>query len=243
MGRAKRARKKLKVDTTTQVLVRSARRCPLCFALDGDSRQKQGQIAHLDKNSDNNDLTNLQFLCLPHHDQYDSTTSQSKGFTKAEVRSYASLLDEYVEKMRDNAWPDALPAQHDPVEPNETIERCSVAAYHMRLPAYRAVSQFINQIVASAEVSLDDLLEFAKATSEVLFLYDQSTDAFVQEVYSNAVRLRSVGQRLEHLRKTRQPLPDNLVETESNLLYWFSGSVETWRLYVRPYLHIRDDAN
>ena len=222
--------------------MRSARRCPLCLGLDGDSRRKQGQIAHLDRDPSNDEPGNLQFLCMPHHDEYDTTTSQSKGMTEGEVRFYTSLLDAYVETLRMEAWPDAAVARDKPARRQGSIGRCSVAVYHMRLPLYKVVARFMNQITAKANVSLAELLEFAKATPEVLFLFDESTDAFVQEIYSKAVHLRSVGLRLEHLRSTHQPFPDGLTDTDDELLTWFSGSVETWRVHVRPYLHLRDDA-
>jgi hypothetical protein len=53
---------------------------------------KQGQIAHLDKDPSNNALDNLAFLCLAHHDQYDSSTRQSKGLTIEEVKHYRTEL-------------------------------------------------------------------------------------------------------------------------------------------------------
>lgn len=85
------------LDETTQagVLKRSRRRCCICYGLHRDLDIKQGQIAHLDKNCSNNASENLVFLCLDHHDQYDTRTSQSKGFRQKEVKSYRSELDEY----------------------------------------------------------------------------------------------------------------------------------------------------
>jgi len=61
-------------------------------ALFGDATVKQGQIAHLDQDASNNNVSNLAFLCLEHHDQYDSQTSQSKGFTESEVKSHCDKL-------------------------------------------------------------------------------------------------------------------------------------------------------
>jgi hypothetical protein len=53
---------------------------------------KRGQIAHLDRNAANADASNLAFLCLDHHDQYDSKTRQSKNFMVDEVRAYRDEL-------------------------------------------------------------------------------------------------------------------------------------------------------
>lgn len=85
-------RTKLPKNTETKVLLQSGRRCCLCYALRNDNAEKRGQIAHLDQNPNNNDISNLVFLCLEHHDEYDSKTSQSKGLTELEIRTYRNQL-------------------------------------------------------------------------------------------------------------------------------------------------------
>ena len=90
------------------VLSRSKRRCALCFALAGDLTEKQGQIAHLDHNPADWAEDNLAFLCLNHHSVYDSTTSQHKNYTLAEVKKARNDL--YAAVQRD---------QHTPAPPNE----------------------------------------------------------------------------------------------------------------------------
>ncbi len=85
-------RKKVPQSVEANVLVSSRRRCCLCFGLRRDLGEKGGQIAHLDHNNENNSEENLAFLCLEHHDQYDSRTSQSKNYTISEVKRYRSEL-------------------------------------------------------------------------------------------------------------------------------------------------------
>ena len=84
----------------TEVLRRSGRRCCVCFGLYRDLEVKPGQIAHLDRNSANSTVDNLAFLCLEHHDQYDTRTSQSKGLTLQEVNSYRTELYKTIEAFR-----------------------------------------------------------------------------------------------------------------------------------------------
>jgi hypothetical protein len=79
-------RKKLTPATEAEVLVRSRLRCCICFGLSRDIGIRHGQIAHLDRDNSNNASDNLAFLCLKHHDLYDSTTSQSKNFTVSASR-------------------------------------------------------------------------------------------------------------------------------------------------------------
>jgi hypothetical protein len=97
-------RNKLTKEKETNVLVMSRRRCCICYGLNRDIQIKQGQIAHLDGNSSNDVLDNLVFLCLAHHDSFDTKTSQSKGITPHEVRTYRKELYEII----DTAWKQPL---------------------------------------------------------------------------------------------------------------------------------------
>ena len=76
----------------TQVLTKSLRRCCLCYGLNGEISQKEGQIAHLDQDRSNHRPDNLAWLCFAHHDSYDSQRSQGKGFTEREVKTYREQL-------------------------------------------------------------------------------------------------------------------------------------------------------
>jgi len=96
-------RKKTSGDVETEVLYKSARRCCICFGLNSDFSEKSGQIAHLDRNNSNSKLDNLAFLCLEHHDKYDTRTSQSKGWTIGEAKKYRSSLHLAVERWRKNS--------------------------------------------------------------------------------------------------------------------------------------------
>lgn len=82
----------ISTEVETKILTSSIRRCCICFGLNQDFGEKKGQIAHLDKNPNNSTFDNLAFLCLNHHDEYDSVKSQSKGFRIDEVKQYRSQL-------------------------------------------------------------------------------------------------------------------------------------------------------
>lgn len=86
------SRTRISADVQAAVLLRARRRCCICFGLKRDTSIKQGQIAHLDGDSSNSAEDNLAFLCFDHHDQYDSTTSQSKNFTRVEVKTFRTEL-------------------------------------------------------------------------------------------------------------------------------------------------------
>jgi hypothetical protein len=87
-----KVRRRISGPVIADILTASRRRCCLCFVLRHDASEKRGQIAHLDQDRTNGNPDNLAFLCLEHHDQYDGTTSQSKGLTLQEVKRYRAQL-------------------------------------------------------------------------------------------------------------------------------------------------------
>jgi hypothetical protein len=74
------------------VLTASRRRCCLCAFLLNRNDIRQGQIAHLNRDPSDSRFENLVFLCLEHHDDYDSRREQSKGFSSLEVQEYRDRL-------------------------------------------------------------------------------------------------------------------------------------------------------
>jgi hypothetical protein len=100
--------------TQAQVLLEGRRRCCVCFGLNRDAQLKKGQIAHLDGNRDNNAPKNLVFLCLEHHDEYDSRTSQSKGLTLAEVTHFRKELEAHLKSHPNLAEPKTTPIPDKP---------------------------------------------------------------------------------------------------------------------------------
>ena len=93
------SRRAIPPETQARILAESRRRCAICFGLNRDLSRKKGQIAHLDRDSSNNAADNLVFLCMDHHDEYDSTTRQSKGLTKTEIEQYRHELLEELERQ------------------------------------------------------------------------------------------------------------------------------------------------
>ena len=94
-------RKAISPEIQATVLTASGRRCCLCWGLKGDFQVKRGQIAHIDQNNANNQISNLAFLCLECHDEYDSRSSQSKGLLAPEVRLYRDNLYGFVIHLRE----------------------------------------------------------------------------------------------------------------------------------------------
>ncbi len=102
----------------TNVLTASARRCALCFGFNGDLTRKRGQIAHIDQIASNAEERNLVYLCVEHHDEYDSITSQVKGITQQELRAYKELLAKAIangDHLRPLSVPSATAVREDAI--------------------------------------------------------------------------------------------------------------------------------
>lgn len=96
MTNPKPPRKPTPKAVETAILAKSARRCALCFHLNGDLDEKHGQIAHLDSDRANPSEDNLAFICLSHHSLFDSSTSVHKNYTPEEVKLARNKLHDLV---------------------------------------------------------------------------------------------------------------------------------------------------
>ena len=127
-------------DNQDQVLLLSRRRCCICFGLHGDLDVKQGQIAHLDRDNTNYDLDNLAFICLPHHDQYDGKTSQSKALRESEVKKFRKELYDRIaaglpegpnpQRHKDAPKPEPLPPEPKPLPNIKFVDARDADVYH-----------------------------------------------------------------------------------------------------------------
>ena len=109
MPQTKEPRKRTPPEVELSVLEQSRRRCALCFHLNGDLKEKHGQIAHLDDDRANYSEDNLAFLCMEHHSLYDSKTSQHKNYTIQEVKRARAALHEAI-SLGQHVVSAALPA-------------------------------------------------------------------------------------------------------------------------------------
>ena len=128
------ARKSVSPNTETKVLVRSRRRCAICFGLYRSTEVKPGQIAHLDQDNTNAKFENLVFLCLEHHNEYDSKTRQSKGITKGEVKHFRDELYAFGETEQQPVWPDYPPVKDKVAASKRTY--VSLEVYDRRIQMY-----------------------------------------------------------------------------------------------------------
>ena len=118
------ARIPIPADIQHRVLDRSRRRCALCIHFHNDWGQKEGQLAHLDRDPSNFAEDNLAFFCLSHHDDYDTKRRQTKNLTIREAKTARDRLYAFIETGGDlaTAGPQTmhrpiLEITHDPSTP------------------------------------------------------------------------------------------------------------------------------
>lgn len=111
--------------TESKVLTASRRRCALCHGLDGILEETEGQIAHIDRNPKNARPENLVWLCFKHHNAYDSSMSQAKGYTPGELRIYRTELWRAIKRKEHLSGAKQDVAAPVPSSPYETLLKTS----------------------------------------------------------------------------------------------------------------------
>ena len=167
----------------TEVLVASRRRCALCYGLDGDTTEKEGQLAHVDRDAANAVVENAAWLCTKHHSRYDSRSRQTKGHTPEELLAYRTML--YAHMASPSAWPDAGPSPTGGAG-------VSLEVFDRRVPMYRATIQFLRVVIRGDKLELDPIFAFASATDEALFIFDDHLADYLAELYRRAVHVHAV---------------------------------------------------
>lgn len=137
----------------TEVLIKSGRRCCLCFGLHRDFGVKRGQVAHLDRNPANSSVENLVFLCIEHHEEYDTRTSQSKGWTIQELVTYRTELYRYreMETLR------SLPIVTDQLMQHLGPVLTSLAGISSEMAALKQDRDSFRKFMAVVDTKLDQL--------------------------------------------------------------------------------------
>lgn len=230
------SRKKVKQTTQTEILYKSRRRCPICYGLNGDIELKKGQIAHLDKNSSNNDFDNLAFLCFDHHDEFDGNTSQSKSLQENEVKRYRDDLYQLFEELGTENLPDLEVFEGK----NNDIERDKLEfdVYQEKIQIYREIRNFLGLIIRDADIEIKEMIEFANKTDEAVFLFDKDISKLITEIYHQSSNLRYTNKRLNSRYLDVGPERTKIAKENMELLNWFSKITKELKSHFYPYLSL-----
>ena len=211
------------------VVTRCRRKCAMCFALDNDRDEKRGQLAHIDRNHSNNTMENAAYLCLKHHDLYDTSYSQSKRYLPDELREYQRTLWASLESFQ-------IGTEMEPI----TRADVSLEVFERRVPVYRTARKFVRDVMENLCPDLKLILAFAADTDEALFLFDESMDEYLKTLFTKAMRLHTL--ELLRVRASQgDERPEDfskLVKEETDLAEWFSNQPGEIRSRFAPFLRL-----
>jgi hypothetical protein len=231
-------RKSFPDKVQADVLVKCRRRCVLCFCLNGDDLEKRGQLAHIDRDPENDTPENAAFLCSPHHDRYDSTSRQTKRILPDELKEYQQILYASVESF---TAPSRMKQSRN--RPGSRVVRratVSLEIYDRRVPIYLKTMQFVRDVVEDLNPELKTILQFGTDTDQALFLFDDSIAEYLTDLFKRAMRLRT----LELMRTRMQTDPSEaerfeaLLKENIAIAHWFSEQHEEIRARFAPFLRL-----
>jgi hypothetical protein len=222
------SRKEWPREVQIAVLLDSKHRCALCFGLHYDFDVKKGQIAHIDRDSSNSTLENAAWLCLEHHDEYDTKPSQTKGFMPEELQAHKHAL---LEVMTDpSAF--AYGSAHLRTRKGKGV---SLEVHDRRVPTYRKATEFIRLVLKGGRLEIVPILQFAADTDEALFLFDDKIAEYLRLLFKQALKLQVTSLSTHSPeQRTRE-----LVDQEVGLLAWFVDQLDETRNRFAPYLRLK----
>lgn len=228
-------RRRVRPHVESEVLVESRRRCALCYGLDGDVRRKQGQIAHVDRDPSNSAKPNLAWLCLEHHNEYDTRPSQGKRLTPAELIQFRDQLVKAV-AAGEIVVADVNAAPSRSRGRQRAYRRISLEVYDRRIVIYRACRDYLNAIVREADINTDSIHKLARETEEAIFLFDEASHEYIVALIRKGLALRR--EHLRSQRRTEAIHPDVTWATFEAALDLLLQEAETVRQVFKPYLHL-----
>jgi len=215
----------------TEVLLKCRRRCVLCYWLKGDLEWKRGQLAHIDRDHSNVSLENAAYLCTTHHDEYDTRPSQTKRLTPAEIRAAQESI---YKKLESPEWWTVVPHKIQKYRGRGI----SLDVYDRRLPIYRTTIQFFRDVVSTLNPEMKLILQFNRDTDEALFLFDETVNAYLDELFKRALRLNTVELLLERSRRDGDADFAGLLDERQALALWLTSQYEIIRGHFLPFLRL-----
>jgi hypothetical protein len=218
------------------ILIKSRRRCALCYFYQNDIDVKKGQIAHIDRDSSNNKENNLVFLCLEHHDQYDSKHSQTKGFLKEEIITAKTELEKNI-KSDILEFVKKEPSQY--VQGEDELNRVSLEVYDRRYPIYESWLKLVLSVLTELKVEEKERVSFVKSTSDALFLFGKEIDEYLAQVHKKVMKLRSLQRKMERFIDDGEKW-ETASSEEVETAMWFERQLVEGKNIFYKYLRIKN---
>jgi hypothetical protein len=190
------------------------------------SAPKEGQIAHLDRDPSNFAEDNLAFLCLPHHDDYDTKRRQTKNLTIPEAKTARDRLYAFIEEGGNLAT--ASPQNFI------TGQLGTSQFFDRRYAIFDAARTFLIKILQSANVSNQEIYTFIHKTSDTVFLLNDDLVTYFEDWKKRAFRLLLISLTMDTPAMAEQRA--QLVEEKYQIVNWFEAQYDVLVAKFTPFL-------
>ena len=116
-------------------------------------------------------------------------------------------------------------------------ERLKRDLYEKRYAIFSNLMETIALVVQDANVDMKTLITFKKSTREAYFLFDDDISGYLDEVYKNGLKLRTINKALtENL-----PVSDKrnqLANEDAELMAWFADQFDVANVKFSRYLSL-----
>jgi hypothetical protein len=216
------------------ILVKSRRRCCLCFFYENKYDRVPGQVAHIDRNSRNSVEANLAYLCLPCHGEYDSTLKQTKNWQPDELKEAKECLEIFISSELPSL---DLLARQENEPPKKAANPISKDVYELRYPIYAAFEAFVIYILREVAVDHQERIKFLNSTSQAYFLFGDEIEEYLRNVHKQSVQLARANWTMAHRPVTDEKWQE-ACELEMEMLTWFEEQLHHGKRLFGPYLQI-----
>jgi len=228
-------RKAIPEKVERSVLIKSRRRCAFCYFFENDTKRAEGQIAHIDRDKSNHKESNLVFLCLSHHNEYDTRPSQTKRYQPEEAKSAKASLESYIR----TGFPQEIGFEEiTPMETENGARGVSAEVYRLRQPIYAALQDFLISILREADVTDEARIKFVIGVEDAAFLYDETIESYLSEVHSKAVKFARIQRIIKRGKTKTDDEWQRAVDLDFELMEWFENERTNSRHRFFKYLRL-----
>ncbi len=214
------SRKAIPEKVERSVLIKSRRRCAFCYFFENDTKRVEGQIAHIDRDKSNHNESNLVFLCLLHHNEYDTRPSQTKRYQPEEAKTAKVSLESYIK----TGFPQEIGFEEiTSMETKNETKGVSVEVFRLRHPIYAALQDFLISILREADVSNDARIKFVIGAEDAAFLYDETIESYLSEVHAKAIKFARVQRIIKRGKARSEDEWQKAVDLDLELMEWFEN--------------------
>lgn len=123
-------------------------------------------------------------------------------------------------------------------------QRLRHETYERRLYVYKVVQKFLSEIIREGKTTYERCDEFYSEASEAAFLFDDSVQNKIDEIYKKAVQMVHLDQKMYPLDgSTGLPVGEErsrIAEEESGLLLWLTDQLKESRPFFAEKLGLKN---